>query len=363
MVIRSGNILYGARVRKIAKSLSNRYSVFTLGWNRKGYSKTVSEVDISYNLFNLKAPLGKTTLVVYYPFFWMWVLFKLIVLRPKIVHACDLDSALPSYIYKILFRKKLVFDICDRFGMANFYKSKLLGLVNALEESLARKSDVLITVAQKLIETFQKKPEHYTLILNCPEDHTIKKISTSNSQFTLVYTGPIMRGRGIERIAEAIKDISGVLLVIAGWVIDKEFFNQITKLPNVKYEGVLTPVKALELESSCDAMISLYNMEVLNYRYAMPNKTFEAMMCGIPLITNVALELTDEIGCGIKVEHNDLNQIRSAIISLRDNGEMRKTLGTNGRRAFEEKYNWGIMEKKLYQIYDGLLKKDCSEKI
>jgi glycosyltransferase involved in cell wall biosynthesis len=89
----------------------------------------------------------------------------------------------------------------------------------------------------------------------------------------------------------------------------------------------------------------------------MGNKIFEAMMCGVPIISNVACELIKEVGCGIIVNYGDLNQIKSAITSLRDNPDLRKTLGANGRKAFLEKYNWNIMERKLYAIYDDLLSK------
>jgi glycosyltransferase involved in cell wall biosynthesis len=81
------------------------------------------------------------------------------------------------------------------------------------------------------------------------------------------------------------------------------------------------------------------------------------MMCGVPIITNVAHEIVNETGCGIIVEYDNKEQIKEAIITLRDNPELRKRLGTNGRKAFLEKYNWNIMEQKLYKIYDDLLNK------
>ena len=88
-----------------------------------------------------------------------------------------------------------------------------------------------------------------------------------------------------------------------------------------------------------------------------PNKLFEAMMLGVPIITNVAPELVNEVNCGIMVEYNNINQIKEAVISLRDNIDLRRKLGTNGRKAFIQKYNWTIMEQELYKIYGNLLRK------
>jgi glycosyltransferase involved in cell wall biosynthesis len=103
-------------------------------------------------------------------------------------------------------------------------------------------------------------------------------------------------------------------------------------------------------------MVALYNLDAYaQNRYVTGNKLFEAMMCGIPIITNVATEIVNETQCGIIVDYNDIDQIRDAIVSLRDNSNLRKRLGENGRKAFLQKYNWSVMEQKLFKIYQELL--------
>jgi glycosyltransferase involved in cell wall biosynthesis len=87
----------------------------------------------------------------------------------------------------------------------------------------------------------------------------------------------------------------------------------------------------------------------------MHNKVLEAMMAGVPIITNLSSDFINEIGFGIIVEYGNVEQIRSAIITLRDNRGLQKRLGDNGRKAFVEKYNWAVMEKKLYEVYEDLL--------
>jgi len=82
------------------------------------------------------------------------------------------------------------------------------------------------------------------------------------------------------------------------------------------------------------------------------------MMLGIPIITNVAHEIVNETGCGVTVEYDNPEQLREAIIRLRDNPELRKKLEVNGRKAYLEKYNWNIMEQRLYKIHDNLLNKE-----
>jgi len=118
------------------------------------------------------------------------------------------------------------------------------------------------------------------------------------------------------------------------------------------------PSESLKLEASSDAMVVLYDLHYEKNRLSSPNKIFEAMMCGIPLITNMEQELVgEEVGCGIIVNYNDISQIKEAIILFRDNVELRKKMGQKGRKAFLQKYNWARMEEKLYEIYSNLLKK------
>jgi glycosyltransferase involved in cell wall biosynthesis len=78
-------------------------------------------------------------------------------------------------------------------------------------------------------------------------------------------------------------------------------------------------------------------------------------MCGVPIITNVATEIVTETQCGIVVNYKEVDQIRDAIVRLRDDPHLRKRLGENGRKAFLQKYNWSTMEKELFKVYENLL--------
>ncbi len=361
MLIASNSIIYETRIRKIVRSLHTRYGVTVLGWNRDGVSR---EKIINYftqvKLFNLRAPFGTPQLIVYLPFFWTWVLFKLFVCKPKVVHACDLDALIPCYIYKLVFRKtKLIFDVFDRYS--GYIPIRFIArLVNSFEEFLSIKADVLITVSERVLSTFKRRPENCVVIMNYSEDRQGLKERIEDNVLTLVYTGIISKNLGLEKITDIIKDLNNVELVVAGRVMDRNLMAQIQRISNFKYKGILEHSDALDLEASSDVMVVLYNPEYPAVQLSSPNKVFEAMMCGLPLITNMESELVnnDEDRCGIIVDYNDANQIKDAIISLTDNPDLRKKLGSNGRKMFLEKYNWQKMEGKLYNIYEHLLDRE-----
>jgi glycosyltransferase involved in cell wall biosynthesis len=229
----------------------------------------VENFPVKPRLLNLRAPLRKTYLIAFIPIFWFWIFLNLVILRPKVIHACDLDTVLPCYFYKFLFRKRLVFDVCDRFAMAYISpKFKMLySAINLLEELFARKSDALITVAERLLDTFRAKPKHTAVIMNCAEEDVVsdKKLlydpmerakmreEVENKEknrhvFTMVYTGNIVRSRGLEKITAAIKDLHDVKLLIAGKPIDKNFLHTLMQLSNVQYKGLLQSEDALALD-------------------------------------------------------------------------------------------------------------------
>jgi glycosyltransferase involved in cell wall biosynthesis len=302
-------------------------------------------------------------MVICYAYYCLWLFIELIKSRPEVVHACDLDTVLPCYLYKLLFRKKLVFDVFDRYAMTfvSTKSKKYYSAINLLEEFFSKRANVLITISKEVLCSFRKRPKHCVIIMNCPEDRSIEKEKPNeHSPLTIVYTGSILRNsRGLEDIVTAIKGLTNVELVIAGWYMesDKEFLDQIFKIPNVKFKGPLKPNDTLALEAASDVMIALYNPEILWHNITLPNKLFEAMMCGIPLITNVAPNIVNEAGFGIIVKYNDIEQIKDAIITLRDDIALRHSLGANGRKAFLEKYNWSKMECVLFKVYEDLLRK------
>ncbi len=358
VLVRSGLPTEDPRVRKIISSLNKHYSLAVLGWNReRKVSGKINNLPPPIKLFGLKAPFGRPSLVFYFPIFWTWILLQLFYLRPQIVHACDLDTVVPCFIYKLMLRRKLIFEVFDRYAMVNVprkYK-RLYSIVNSAEDFFSKRADILVTVSEKLLKTFRFRTSRYAIVMNCPEDRT--EISPKHNIFTVVYTGPIVKTRGLEVLAKAISELKDVRLVVAGRIYDDEMLKRISSTPNVQYEGVLSPTESLSLEGQADVMGILYDLRIPINNYAMPNKIFEAMMLSIPVVTNLAEEIINEYDCGIMVDYDDVNEVRQAIIKLRDDPELRHKLGKNGRKAFGEKYNWPVMEKEYYEIYNNLLGK------
>ena len=76
-------------------------------------------------------------------------------------------------------------------------------------------------------------------------------------------------------------------------------------------------------------------------------------MCAKPIIVNDNSSMADivrEENCGLVVPYGDVDAIRSAILMLKNDPALCKRLGENGRKAYETKYSWKIMEERLLEV-------------
>lgn len=367
--IRSNPVVSDPRVEKEVTSLtSNGFRVTVLAWDREGvYDKY--ELHGKRIVWRLRLPVAYNKLVViaYYPIFWFWVLSKLFKLHPKIVHSCDLDSILPALFYRFLTgRSKVIFDVFDNYGVLITTKSEIISsIVRSIELLSANKSDALITVANERLKFFNTaKLPSTEIIMNCPPQRDFEKVKRKKQgfkTFQMVYAGNIAQDRGLIMLAEATRDIDNIEIMLAGRVVDIEVLSCLKNFSHVNYIGQVSFDESLMLQKSADVIPILYDPQVPINKLASPNKLFEAMMLGVPVITNVCKDLVEGIGCGLIVEY-DLKNVKQNILSLKDNPLLRREMGLNGRLAFERKYNWELMEKKLLNLYTWILAKRAKKK-
>jgi glycosyltransferase involved in cell wall biosynthesis len=360
--IRSNPAVSDPRVEKEVTSLTaHGFRVSILAWDREG---KFNGFESSNNRFvyrlRLRAPYRTLTIFIYYPFFWLWVFFKLLKMRPRVIHACDIDTFFPALVYRLVNKKtKVVFDVFDTYSLLIREKSAILGkLVRLLELQAASRADAFITVSKERLSFFNDVALKLTeIIMNCPPDFGFSQFTTSETHsraFRIVYCGNVAPYRGLIELAEAIKNIDDVELVVAGRILDTKIVDKLNIFSSVKYVGQLNFNDALILEKSADAIPLLYDLTMPLHKVATPNKLFEAMMLGIPIITNLSFVLSD-VCCGLNVNYDDVTGIKQAIIHLKENPELKHQLGANGRLGFEHKYNWSIMEKKLLGLYRKLV--------
>ena len=327
-----------------------------LGWNRDGNFPSFEclKRGLTVRRFMMNCPSNR----IYYRIvptllFSFWALKTLLVSRPKITYACDVDAAIPCFFYKLITGNSFVLDVFDRFSFA-IPKRVASTILRSLEEFFASKADLFITNSMMLFNTFVCKPANSEIIMNCPNDKNPDHPEKSFSPFfRIVYAGYIMSTRGLELLAKVVSNFEKVKLIIVGKPSSYKYLKTITSYKNVFYLGILSYDRAIELQSTADLIVIPYDPNVLMNSIGVPNKLFDAMMLGVPVVATIGKDIIEETSCGIFVRF-DLDSMRSAIRYLKDNPNIRYKLGMNGRKAFEAKYNWNFMEEKLMSAFKRL---------
>ncbi|UTB33115.1 MAG: glycosyltransferase [Methanobacterium sp. ERen5] len=174
----------------------------------------------------------------------------------------------------------------------------------------------------------------------------------------IFYAGLLDKSRGLKYIVDVVKELEFTKLIIAGngnykHVIENE--SELNK--NINYLGWLNHNDVIEMSHHIDILFAFYDPTIPNNKYASPNKLFESMMCGKPIIINSetsASKIVQNENCGITVEYGNVEDIKNALIQLQESQDLREKQGNNGRKAYETKYSWKIMEKRLLNAYKDL---------
>jgi glycosyltransferase involved in cell wall biosynthesis len=94
-----------------------------------------------------------------------------------------------------------------------------------------------------------------------------------------------------------------------------------------------------------------------NHVNAQPNKMYEYMSAGIPVIASnfpMWQQVIESNQCGICVDPMNSQAIKEAIEWLVEHPEDAKRMGKNGRKAVEAKYNWEQESKTLLELYEAI---------
>jgi glycosyltransferase involved in cell wall biosynthesis len=173
------------------------------------------------------------------------------------------------------------------------------------------------------------------------------------------YGGTLLMTNGLCKLIDSVKHVSEVKLVLAGAGPDeKEIQDLMQSVSSSSFLGWIDYNEYIRQMLKASVVFSFYDPIIPNNKLANSTKVFEAMMCAKPVIVNKETSLASIVinsNCGIVMPYNDDPALINAISNLQKNPDICKKMGENGRKAFENEYNWNIMEKKLIGLYSDLV--------
>lgn len=338
-----------------------------LCWNHMGLpltdSDTVEGVPIlRFNLrlsgFGLRAVVG----VLWYQ---LWVLGHLLRLRPRVVQALDLYSMVPAAVARLLLGCRLIYDMRDPFALSFDFSAVARKTAYAIDWLLMGLSTAFVVPERSRVPylgRWGRSRRAVAVVLNTCHDalararaveiepvaphpkrqaaaevaenaertgrgkkRTKKAAAGSGLPVRIAFLGYVAESRGLRSLLDLCRQAdSPAELWVAGTCSPPSLQDELQACPNVRWWGRCPWLKCLALIREADVVAILYDPKVAVNRMAAPNKLYESLMLGRPVLVAKGMELGDWVqreGLGYVVAYNDVAALKTVVQSMADRHE------------------------------------------
>lgn len=363
IVIVSNDLCTDQRVQKVCSSLQKLGHSVTLTGRLLPNSLPL---DLSYKSQRFKLFFNRGPL--FYINLNLRLLWHLLFVPCDAIHANDLDTLLPAWIAAGLRRKMLVYDTHEYFtGVPELQKRPLVKKIWELIESLIfPRLKRIITVNDSIANLYRKRynVSDIKVMRNIPNAH-VKIISTPSfstlfppGKFRIILQGNgINVDRGAEEAVEMMKFLDNAILVIAGNgdVIDQlkvtveahQLQDKVIFIPRMPYNELLGLTKL------CDLGLTLDKDTNINYRFSLPNKLFDYLRAGIPVLASDLPEvrkIVESYQTGWIVEKVEPKCMADHVSKIMQSPELYQSIKL-GLSEASSKLNWEHESKVLENWY------------
>lgn len=296
------------------------------------------------------------------------VFLKAVSLNADIYHLHD-PELIPTGLKLQKLGKRVIFDSHEDVPADIISKTyikqparRLISLAFAVYEAWAcRRFTAIVAATPHIRDKFLSVNPMTVDVNNFPVlDELAGSSDWSSKSRQVCYMGVIDSLRGVREMVAAMGKVSSdARLQLAGDFYEREVEAEVKRhagWSNVDALGYIDRASVRYLLSRSFAGLLIFH-PVPNHVDAQPNKMFEYMSAGIPVIaSNFPLwrEIIEGNHCGLCVDPLHPEAIATAIDFVLGNPDLARQMGENGRRAIESRYNWSIEEKKLLNFYERL---------
>lgn len=295
--------------------------------------------------------------------------FYLLKSRVDVFVANDLDTLPANYLASRIKRKPLIYDSHEYFTEV----PELIGrpvvraIWKGMERILVPQVDAAYTVSDSIAEVYRDLYKvDFKVVRNMPVCSEINSLSAadpvkSDLPKIVLYQGALNQGRGIEAAIRAMLYLEGAELWLAGdGDITGELKQMVAELKldtKVKFLGRLPLDELNGITRQADLGISLEEDLGLNYRFALPNKLFDYIQAGVPVLVSNLPEMrriVDRYQIGTIAETHQRKELAELMKTALFDQTKRQVWKRNLQVAARE-LCWENEEETLRQIYSRFL--------
>ena len=357
------DIVTDQRVQKECNTLHRMgYNVLLIGRHGK---KNFGLNQFPYKVIRFKNVFARGPFM--YLTFNVQLFFYLLFKRSHILWANDLDTLLPNFLISRLKGTQLIYDSHEYFIMS-VYKKNSKKIWQLLERSIFPRLKNVITVNDSIKQAYEKEYKiPVTVIRNVPYKNV-----NQNQEGKVVFPHEkkilIMQGMGINENRGAEEAIlmmqflpeDFMLYFIGGGTIwnklkqtvqDLNFSHKIIFIDALPYNEMMKYTRKGFLGLIFE---KIYFTD--QHMFALPNKFFDYMHAGIPVLSSKAVEiksLTEKYNTGDFIDSFEPEKIAEKIIEISNNEKLYSLWKHNTCKASEE-LNWENEEKILINFMQHL---------
>ncbi|MEK2645201.1 glycosyltransferase [Bdellovibrio sp. BCCA] len=234
--------------------------------------------------------------------------------------------------------------------------------VEIFENFVSRRLIAVVTATPHIGKRFSHINRTVVVVNNYPlEQEIVAKSLRKRDPKQICYTGGITRVRGALEMVRALQGLD-VKLVMAGPMENQQLKSELESTPgweNVCYLGSVERARVFEVMETSSLGFLLYHPEP-NHTDAQPNKLFEYMAVGLPVLAShfdLWRSIVEGYDAGVCVDPQNVDEIRKGLLKILESEKNIENMGERGRNAVEAHLNWGSEEKKLVQLYQSILER------
>jgi glycosyltransferase involved in cell wall biosynthesis len=288
------------------------------------------------------------------------------------IHCHDLDTLPLGFVLGRLRRKPVVYDAHESFPdmlEGNVPRVIRRGLA-LLETSLIRRIDLVITVGEKLRRHFDDRGARRSVVIgnwkrlgefarsDAENREVRRRLGIPDGALAVVCITQLFKDRKLEELLDAASWCPDVYVIVAGkGVLEQRVLGAAASSPRVLFQGFLSGRQIAEYTCAADVVYYGFDPDNPNARFSAPNKLYEALAAGRPLVTGDFGEIAEVVRaaeCGIVLKEYTPANIRDAFTRLTDR-DFRERLAANAAAVGRTSMNWEKGEQILYRAYSALL--------
>jgi len=355
------------RVHKTCTTLHNLgYTVTLVGRKQRNSFDLAPRAYSTERMFLLfeKGPL-------FYAEYQLRLFLHLLFNKNNLLISNDLDTLLPNYIVSKLKNTPLVYDTHEVFCEVpelkhSPFKKKLW---KSIERWIFPKLKHVFTVNNSIAALYSKEyGVNVSVVRNVPflkqQAALVSKetLGLPNNKKIIVLQGAgINIDRGAEEAVEAMQYVNNAILLIigSGDVIEKlqQMVIDLHIQERVQFIGKVPLEKLLQYTLHADLGLTLDKDTNINYRYSLPNKLFDYIHAGVPVLASNLIEIKtiiDKYTIGDCILNHQPEHIASKINSIFSAPETLTNWKKNTKIAASE-LNWETEEQQLIKVYQQFL--------